>query len=357
MPSLPAEVKAPLSFEHALAPVERILIYSHMNPDPDTVGAALGIQQLIRDVYGKTVQACYRGIVGRAENRQLLRLIGGGLVHAREIDQSQFQAALLVDSQPDYGYIKDLDRLPILGIIDHHPVSGESSGIPYRDIRPDYGSTSTIVTEYLREAGLEPRSDVATALFYGLKTDTLDLTRRTGPPDISAYNWLFPRIDRRTLSRIENPPLSKAYYAEFVTAVGRAIIYRRAVLTEIGRMAYPDMVAEIADRLIRLDEMEWSVCFGQHEQRLYLSVRTSHPTKDAGILVKAVLRNDGVGGGHDTMAAGRVQLPEGKETAYMETVDLLWRRFLDELGEDPERGERMVPNHALAQRLPLAGKG
>ena len=334
----------------ALAEAQRILVYSHLNPDPDTVGAALALRQLLGVRKDLHVTACYRGIVGRAENRMMLSLLGGDLVHASRLDESRFDGIVLVDCQPDYGFLPE-QGLPILGVIDHHPLSPASNGIPFVDVRPEYGSTSTILVEYLREAGMEPTRDVATALFYGLKTDTQDLSRRTGEWDVAAYEWLLPRIDRECLAKIENPPLSREYFECFASAVGRARTFNNACLTEIGRMPYSDMVAEVADRLIRLDSMEWSVCFGMHGQRIYLSVRTSHPTRDAGELVKAVRRDEGVGGGHDTMATGRVQLLDDSDETYIRIVTELWDRFLAALGEDPGDGRRLVTDSGFPERI------
>ncbi len=334
----------------AVENAERLLIYSHLNPDPDTVGAALALRYLLQERYGKRVAACYRGIVGRAENRTLMRLLGTDLQHASKIDEASFDGVMLVDCQPDYGFLPE-EGLPVLGIIDHHPLSTASSGIPYVDVRPAYGATSTILTEYFQEAGLEPTSDIATALFYGLKTDTNDLSRRTGSWDVAAYDWLLPRIDRHALVRIETPSLSRDYFECFAAAVGRARTYNNAVMTEIGRMPYSDMVAEVADRLIQLEAMEWSVCFGMHGQRIYLSVRTSHPTRDAGELVKAVLRDDGVGGGHDTMAAGRVQLIDDSDETYIRIVTDLWDRFLAVLGADPGCGRALVADGGYEARI------
>jgi nanoRNase/pAp phosphatase (c-di-AMP/oligoRNAs hydrolase) len=335
----------------SLAHADRILVYSHLNPDPDTVGAALALKQLLGAAYGKKVTACYRGLIGRAENRMLMRLLGGELVHATQLDEQSFDGNLLVDCQPDYGFLPAQGLPSILGVIDHHPLSPSTSSVPYVDVRPTYGSTSTILTEYFRQAGLEPTRDVATALFYGLKTDTQDLSRRTGPPDVDAYNWLLSRIDRATLGRIENPPLTRDYFECFVAATARAMTYRSAVITEIGRMPYCDMVAEMADRLIKLESMEWAVCFGMHGQRIYLSVRTVHPTRDAGELVKAVLRDEGVGGGHDTMAAGRIQLVDESDETYVRIVTELWNRFLAALGEDPTVGRRLVSDASFPKRI------
>ncbi len=355
-PLKPAEAKKPrtagyAALKIALAGPGKVLIFSHMNPDPDTIGSGSALRQILKEGLNKESVLCYRGLVGRAENRQLVKTLDLEMVHARSVDQSQYCGAILVDCQPDYGYLPGLDRLPILGVIDHHPWSPASETVPFTDVRPGYGSTATIMVEYLKEAGITPDSRLATALFYGLKTDTQDLSRRTSPPDLEAYEWLLPRIDRPALGRIENPPLSRDYYEKFVTAVGRAVTYRSLVITELGRTTYPDMVAEIADRLIRINDIEWSVCFGWHEGRVNLSVRTVHPTMDAGALVKTALLDEGIGGGHDTMAAGRVQLAIDTEQAYLAVVERLWLRFLVALDEDPHTAKRLVTEPSLELRV------
>jgi nanoRNase/pAp phosphatase (c-di-AMP/oligoRNAs hydrolase) len=249
------------------------------------------------------------------------------------------------------GFLPGGTGLPIVGVIDHHPLSPGTRGIPYVDVRPHYGSTSTILVEYLKELDIEPGADVATGLFYGLKTDTRDLSRRTTPADIEAYEWLRQRLDREFLARIENPKLTRQYFESLVPALGRATVYGRTVMTEIGAMPYSDMVAEVADRLIRLEGADWAICFGMHGQRIYLSVRTTHANRDAGEVVKAVLRTDGVGGGHDTMAAGRIQLLDNSEESYLRVVTTMWDRFLAALGEDPANGRRLIEGPAFDQRV------
>ena len=337
----------------ALEGASRILVQSHMNPDPDTVGAALALRQILEDCYGKTAVACYRGMVGRAENRELLRLIGSQFLHISAVDEGSYDGVILVDCQPEFGFLPQADALPILAVIDHHPQGRLSGTIPFVDVRPEYGSTSTILAEYLQQEGLEPTPAVATALFYGLKTDTQDLSRRTSKPDVLAYEWLHERIDREYLARIENPRLTREYFQSLVPALGRAVTYNNSIITEIGPMPYSDMVAEVADRLIRLEDTEWAVCFGMHGQRIYLSVRSAHPNRDAGDLVKAVLRNDGVGGGHDTMAAGRIQLLDNSEESYVRVVKGMWNRFLAALGEDPTEGRRLIDDGAFHGRIEL----
>ena len=132
-------------FGEVLQDVDSVLIYSHMNPDPDTVGSGLGLRFLLRERYGKKVGLCYRGFVGRAENRVMMKLLARDMVPAREIDRSEFDVALLVDAQPDFGFDGRGEGLRLLGVVDHHPPTVAAGALPYMDVRPDYGATSTIV--------------------------------------------------------------------------------------------------------------------------------------------------------------------------------------------------------------------
>ena len=72
-----------------------------------------------------------------------------------------------------------------------------------------------MVTQYLRAAKLIPNPHLATALFYGIKSDTRDLGREYEPADIDCYNWLFPLIDKPALSRIEHPSVPARYFAAY----------------------------------------------------------------------------------------------------------------------------------------------
>jgi nanoRNase/pAp phosphatase (c-di-AMP/oligoRNAs hydrolase) len=331
----------------------RVLIYCHMNPDPDSLGAALAMRQILQEEFGREAGLTYRGLIGRAENRRLAELLAPDLQPARKVDQSKFDAAFLVDAQPGYGYLSDVDRLPLIGCVDHHPFIASTKRLPFFDVRTGYGSTCTIMTEYLQDCGLVPEPRIATALFLGIKSDTQDLTRRTNEADVKAYEWLLRKVDRDLLAKIQNPPLKRDYFDELRKAMSRALVYQRCILTELGHVSYPDMVADVADRLLRLEDMQWSACFGSHERRIYFSVRSSGIERDAGELVKTVLGKDGVGGGHVAMAAGRVEMPEDSKELYLKIVTKLWRRFLRALGEDPRSGKPLLEGDAPTQRIML----
>src|SRR5207344_3648453 len=77
----------------------------------------------------------------------------------------------MVDVQPPY-FEQPLGRVDL--VVDHHPKRTNFKA-RFADLRTGYGATSTIFTEYLRAAAIEPTQRLATALLYGIKTDTLFL--------------------------------------------------------------------------------------------------------------------------------------------------------------------------------------
>src|SRR5262249_56763735 len=139
-------------------------------------------------------------------------------------------------------------------VIDPHPAYATCPGVPYLDRREQYGATSTILTEYLRESRLDVDHKIATALFYGIAAETQDLGREATPADIEAAHFLYPHANKRRLSKIENARVPREYFRVFREAIDKAVLYgNRAVISLLGDLPYPDMVAEVADFLLRLD--------------------------------------------------------------------------------------------------------
>jgi nanoRNase/pAp phosphatase (c-di-AMP/oligoRNAs hydrolase) len=102
----------------------------------------------------------------------------------------EFDGLALVDVQPPvFGESPPARVLSVDTVIDHHPERGGYDAV-IRDIRTPYGATSTILTEYVRAAGIEMRPRLATALLYGIKSDTQLLGRETSRYDIRAFAYL-----------------------------------------------------------------------------------------------------------------------------------------------------------------------
>src|SRR5262249_53206970 len=154
---------------------------------------------------GVTAAAAYGGIIGRAENKALLKVLHLPIQPVARVEKGKHDLVCLVDTQPEVGnYSLASAAVPEL-VIDHHPAPPSSRVAAFHDVGGPAGATSTLVTQYLRAARLVPAPALATALFYGIKSDTRDLGREYDPADVECYNWLFPLIDKPSLSRIEHP--------------------------------------------------------------------------------------------------------------------------------------------------------
>jgi nanoRNase/pAp phosphatase (c-di-AMP/oligoRNAs hydrolase) len=313
----------------AVRNASQVLILPHNNPDPDAIASAVALRYLLAQQFGIASQVLYKGVIGRAENRALIRYLGRPLSRLVSAEQLGTSALMIVDTQPTFGNSAVDQSIPIEGVIDHHPPDASRVVVaPFIDIRPDVGATATLLTEYLQTAGLTPTRQLATALFYGIKTDTLGLMRGVSEADIAAYLYLQPHVDVSALIEIEHAQVPVDYFRQLNQTVRAARVYQHIVIAQLGAMAYPDLVGEMADLLLRLDGMRWSFCMGQHNDALILSVRTRDRQGGAGRLARTVIGEEGSAGGHGMLAGGHIKL-DGQEPAVLERE--LERRILQAL--------------------------
>lgn len=315
-----------------LADKERVLIYIQNNPDPDGLASALAFRQVVEHAAGLSSVVVYGGTIGRAENRALVKYLSLNMRRADELTVGETDAVALMDTQPATGNNSlNPDVRPDI-VIDHHPMRPASRRVPFTDIRSNYGATSTILAEYLRAAGLEIETRLATALLYGIRSDTEDLGRDATKPDVEASAFLYKLANKRMLSHIERERIPKAYLRAVVVAIRRAGIYENAVISCLGNIDHPDTVAEMADLLLRLEDMAWSFCFGFHGGVVHLSMRTSQRERPLSEIMQAVVEGLGAGGGHDMSAGGQVRLEPNTPTQRRRFNRLFRKRFLDAIG-------------------------
>jgi nanoRNase/pAp phosphatase (c-di-AMP/oligoRNAs hydrolase) len=311
-----------------------VIILPHNDPDPDALSAAVALKYLLEQRLGARVTIAYHGIIGRAENRALVRYLGEPLHHITDAAELESAALVaLIDTQPGAGNNPLPPRtLPDI-VIDHHPWREETAGVPFADVRSTVGATATILVEYLNTADVALTSGLATALFYGIKTDTFSLGRSASPEDVAAYFKLQPLLDAEALFRVEYARVPADYFGQLHAALEAVHIYDGVIVAYMGQLAYPDLAAEIADILLRMDEADWVVCLGQHGETLIMSVRCWNRAANAGHMVQAVVGTQGIAGGHGPMAAGHI--PLGDRTAAALAEELI-QRSLRYLNVPPE---------------------
>lgn len=291
--------------QQVLKDCDHLFILTHDNPDPDSVSSAIALAALVRERFQMKATVGYGGIVGRAENRAMIRHLNLKIKKVSKKDLKSNKYFALVDTQPNTGNNSLPASVKPIIVIDHHP-QRSSTKADFVDIREGYGATATILTEYLVESGIEITSQVATALAYGLISETQNLGRGASEKDLAAYVALFPKINKKALSKIEYPRLGRPYFLSIDKALHRALIYKNAIVTTLGEISNPDLVPLVADFLLRFERMSWSMCLGRYNRRIIVSIRTTRQRAQAGALLKRLVGRKGDAGGHEMIAGGQV---------------------------------------------------
>lgn len=318
-------------------PRARWLVLTHNNPDPDALAAATILTKVLRSGFRRQATAAYRGIIGRAENQEMVRSLGLQLNQARRLKLDTYRYVALVDCQPATGNSPlPAERLPEV-VIDHHPARPSTAATPFHDIRTDYAAAATIVAEYLLAAGVPATRREATAIVYAIRSETLDFCRGFSAADRAIHDHFNAQALPQLLGRIQNPRLPLDYFQTLREALDNLYGVDSLILSRLGPVAQPDIVPEIADLLLRLEGCTWSMCSGLHEDRLYCSIRTTNSRADASRIMRRLVGRDGRGGGHGTIAGGWIPKAKGGEDAVRRQQDRLAVRLAGLLRKDPSR--------------------
>ncbi|MBI5118435.1 DHH family phosphoesterase [Candidatus Poribacteria bacterium] len=321
---------------------KKILVVSHDNPDPDTLASALALRDLVLKKLDADVTIGFTGIVGRAENRAMIQHLGIPLKRLDDLDLSQFEATVLVDSQPHSGRLGLPYAVKPDVVIDHHPLHPESRRVGFHDIQSRIGATSTIITQYYMAEGIDMEPRVATALLYGIKSDTRDLGRETSKYDLEAYLYLYPRANLKLISRIEYAEVPAEYFQIHNKAIDNAMSFDGVVVSFIGDINNPDIVAEMADTLVRLEGAHCALVGGYYDGQIFISVRTKDSEINAGKLVQRVVGKMGPSGGHGSMSAGRIKLESQSEKQKTSVERAIINRLKRAMKLRGVRGRKLV---------------
>jgi len=309
------------SLRSHIIPASSVLILTHDFPDPDCLASAFGISHLLSFWGIKSSVISFGGFVGRAENRAMIRFLNIRTVPFVLTEINDFERIILVDCFPGKGNVSLPATTQVHAIIDHHPNEPSPDESFFHDIRKDYGATSTIITKYLLSAHCPISPKLATALFYGIKTDTGDMRREVAPDDIECYKFLFDIMDHKLLSLIENPDRDIEYFKILHYATLSAVHYDTVGYTHLGNVTTPDYVAEMADLFHSLEKLEWMICSGIFKNQIFFSLRSKN-SDSAGIFAeKIAMIFGGSGGGHARVAAGRVPLNENDPNKVLDKFE------------------------------------
>ncbi|MFW6448511.1 MAG: DHH family phosphoesterase [Halobacteriota archaeon] len=299
--------------ERVLSETMGITILLHPNPDPDAMATALGVKAIAGRV-GVPADVVHPGGLRHHENRAFRTVLNLDLRSIDRLDELPDREVVLVDHGIPRGFDGAAEVRP-LAVIDHH--DDDPVDAAFVDVRPDYGACASIVVEYFRDLGLRATddgdppigTDVATALVYGIHTDTNRLTRGATHREFEALRFLFPAVDDEKLERVANPSIE----SDVLEAKAKAIINREVrdcyCVSDVGRVPTADTVPIAAEELLRLEGVTSTVALGEFDGTIYLSGRTTDDRVHMGrTLERTVAELPGAsGGGHSRMGGG--QLP------------------------------------------------
>lgn len=290
-----------------------------INADPDSIASAMAVKRLLwRKVSSVTISNI--NIIKRPDNIAMIRLLGVDLVPIKNIVKDSFNRFVIVDSQPNHNEI--FTEYPPHVIIDHHPDTGASA--PFVDIRPKYGATATIMTEYLRAAKIKPSSKLATGLFYAIKTDTDNFVRQTLIEDVRAFQFLYRHSNLHLINKIEQSELTVDFLKYFKIALDNKRVIKGHLFAHLGPVVNPDICVIIADFFLKISSVNWSIVSGLYSKKLVIVFRNDGLRKDAGKVAKQSFGQIGSAGGHKSMARAEIPFTDLKEVVdYKDDKKLL----------------------------------
>lgn len=287
---------------------DRVLIV--ITADPDSIASAVALKRILwRKV--AHVAICSTNEVRRPDNLRLLRSLDLKLPLLTSEDTGRYNRLAMVDGQPTHSV--QTAGLCFWLVVDHHPRCQRPAGIPapaYEDIRPEYGATSTVLSEYLKAARIKPNKRLATALFYGIKTDTQDFVRRGKEEDMRAFQWLYPYIHQPLLSDIERAPVDRSAFEVIKKALGLMSFRKQYAFVFVEELDHADTLVIVADFIMQIEGVSRAVISGVFEDRLIVVLRSAGLRGNLGALAAKAFGEFGTAGGHRNMARAEMKLAD-----------------------------------------------
>ena len=320
---------------------DRLAIVTKSNPDPDSIASAAALQA-IADHLGVESDIVYLGDIGHQENRAFVNLLGIELNLWESVDdQSSYDTVALVDhsSSPEIPFDVDV-------VIDHREADLEIDPA-FVDVRPSMSSTSTIMTKYIQEFDLNLSEEVATALLYGIRAETLDFKRDTTPADLTAAAYLYPFANHDTLEQVESPSMSPETLDVLAEAIANRDVQGSHLVSNAGFVRDREALAQAANHLLNLEGVTTTAVFGISEETIFLAARSKDIRMNIGKVLDDAYGEIGEVAGHSTQSSAEIPLgiftgieisDDTRDTLLELTEEAVKRTLFDAMGVEGSEG-------------------
>ncbi len=317
----------------------KFAIIVHNNPDPDAISSAMGLKEIAASV-GVKGEILYKGEIGHHENKAFVNLLDVELDQSKDFKPSDYKKIAMIEcSVPGVNNLLP-QNTQVSIVIDHHQADIDEVKAEFVDIRPNIGATATIMTKYLQDLEIPIKTELATALLYGIKVDTNDFQRNTDPADLTAAAYLYPLANHDILSKIETPSRS----TEEIDVLGEAIKNREIkgsyLISNVGTIRNRDTLAQAADYLLTLEGITTTIIFGLAEDHIYISGRSRDVRINIGKVMQDAFGSDKAGG-HAMFAGAQIPLgvfggTKDKQTLMKLAEEVVVKRLLSVIGIQKE---------------------
>jgi nanoRNase/pAp phosphatase (c-di-AMP/oligoRNAs hydrolase) len=327
-------------YQRYLSDADRILILLHNEPDPDAMASGLALRTILHRTRTTAVIGALEGVT-RPENLRMENLLD---IHVETIAPAaieEFDRVCMVDVQPHY--FPGVDRVDL--VIDHHPEQHGYNAV-FKDIREDFGSTCTILTEHLRAIDASISERTATAMLYAIKSDTLFFNRQANRCDIEAFSYLYPLADANLIRKMEGAEITAERLQLITKATQNGRMVEQIFSVFLGEVPRDDAIPYVADFFLQLEDVRWTLVSGIVNGSFVMSVRNLGYSKNAGDFVRRYFVDIGSAGGHRAMAKAVVPLDAFQarfgsvtDTRIGEKMTEVLLEFLHEASEDRKKKE------------------
>jgi nanoRNase/pAp phosphatase (c-di-AMP/oligoRNAs hydrolase) len=274
-----------------------------INADPDSIASAMALKRLLWRRVANTA-IVHINKIKRPDNLAMIRLLRVGLTYVNKMDLRSFSRFAMVDSQPAHNPL--FAGFPYNVIIDHHPQTEVAASLT--DIRPDYGATASIMTEYIRAAKIKPSVPLATALFYAIKTDTNNFEINAQSEDVRAFQYLFRYANTHLARKIEQSEITFDFLKIYQVAIEKMQRQKGHIHVYLGPVPSPDVCVLIADFFMKVHDVTWSIVSATYKKELIVILRNDGIRKNAGEVANKAFGTIGSAGGHKSMARAEIPL-------------------------------------------------
>lgn len=320
-----------------------LLILAHDYPDPDAISSALALK-VLAEAEGIQCRIAYGGVIGRTENKAMVSLLRIPIRRLAKGDLRRHANVALVDTQPAFRNNRFPAGRRATIVVDQHR-SAVRPDADFSIVNVRCGATSVVLGAALLATVRRPSAQVATALAYGILTDTMNFFRSSHPAVIGTYLGLLPHADLTLLAKIQNPTRSRRFFQTLARGIRRAMTCGPLVATNLGDIETPDLVSQTADFFLSYERIRWAFCTGRYRGRLYMSLRTTRAGAEAGEILRDICEDRADAGGHGGVAGGSLEVGrDAPDRAWRAEETGLFVRLLERL-KVPRRNAISFPFH------------